>query len=173
MTVIDINTLRASARAGDVRALTTLGKRLLMGDGVAPSPREGIDCLESASGRGDGEATAQLALLAAWGVLQPRNLAVALDRLQRAAEFGWEPARRELRFLARGSGTDWPALRGRVDVAAWTTPPAVRVLRDAPSIRTCETFVSATECEWLIELARKGLRRAQIYRKDAEGHEHS
>jgi hypothetical protein len=173
MASTDITALRASARAGDIRALTSLGKRLLMGDGVAPSPKEGLDCLESASGRGDGEATAQLALLAAWGVLQPRNLTVALDRLQRAAEFGWEPAQRELRFLARGGGNDWATLRGQVDVTAWSTPPAVRVLRDAPSIRTCEGFASPVECAWLIELARKGLRRAQIYRKDAEGHEHS
>jgi hypothetical protein len=173
MTSTDINALRASARAGDVRALTALGKRLLMGDGVAPAPKEGLDCLETASSRGDGEATAQLALLAAWGVLQPRNLPLALDRLQRAAEFRWEPAQRELRFLAKSTGNDWSALRSQVDVTAWTTPPAVQVLRDAPNIRTCKGFASAAECDWLIELARKGLQRAKIYRKDAAGHEHS
>ena len=173
MTPTDINALRASARAGDLHALTTLGKRLLMGDGVAPSPKEGLACLETAAARGNGEASAQLALLAAWGILQPRNLAVALDRLQRAAELGWEPAQRELGFLARSTGKDWPALRGQVDVTAWTTPPVVQVLRDAPSIRTCKGFASVAECDWLIELARKDLRRAKIYRKDAAGHEHS
>ena len=173
MALTDITALRASARAGDLRALTTLGKRLLMGDGVAPAPKEGIDCLESASTRGDGEATAQLALLAAWGVLRPRNVEVALDRLQRAAELGWEPSQRELRFLARGEGRDWAGLRRQVDLAAWTTPPAVRVIRDAPSMRTCEGFASPPECEWLIDLARKRLQRAKIYRKDAAGHEHS
>lgn len=173
MTPTDINALRASARAGDLHALTTLGKRLLMGDGVAPSPKEGLACLETAAARGNGEASAQLALLAAWGILQPRNLAVALDRLQRAAELGWEPAQRELGFLARSTGKDWPALRGQVDVTAWTTPPVVQVLRDAPSIRTCKGFASVAECDWLIELARKDLRRAKIYRKDAVGHEHS
>jgi hypothetical protein len=173
MAPTDINALRASARAGDLHALTTLGKRLLMGDGVAPSPQEGIACLETAAARGNGEASAQLALLAAWGILQPRNLALALDRLQRAAELGWEPAQRELAFLARSTGHNWSALRGQVDVTAWTTSPAVQVLRDAPSIRTCKGFASVAECDWLIELARKDLRRAKIYRKDAAGHEHS
>lgn len=173
MAPTDITALRASASVGDLPALTTLGKRLLLGEGVAPAPKEGIDCLEKASARGDGEATAQLALLEAWGVLRPRNLQAALDCLQRAAELGWEPSRRELLFLARGAGNDWARLRKHVDINAWTTPPAVRMIREAPHIRTCESFASPAECDWLIDLARRGLHRAMIYRKDASGHEHS
>jgi hypothetical protein len=173
MVSTDLSSLRARASAGELHALTALGKRLLLGEGVAPVPKEGIDCLEKAAARGDGEATAQLALLDAWGILRPRNLETALDRLQRAAELGWEPSQRELRFLARGEGNDWARLRQQVDITSWTAPPAVRVLRDAPHMRTCEGFASPAECDWLIELARRGLRRAMIYRKEAAGHEHS
>ncbi len=165
---MDLYELRERARAGDSRALTNLGRRLLMGDKV--SAREGVACLELAAAGGNGEATAQLAVLDAWGVMRARNVESALDRLQRAAEFGWAPSRRELRFLARDDGDDWASLRSRVDVAGWTRPPAVRVLSEAPRIRVCEGFATAAECAWLVELARGGLRRALIYRKDAAGH---
>ncbi len=93
--------LRERARSGDTRALTALGKRLLLGLGTAAAPQEGYECLTTAAARDDGEATAQLALLAAWGVLRPHSWPDALDLLQRAAELGWAPAQRELQFLGR------------------------------------------------------------------------
>jgi len=166
----EIIALRERARSGDLHALTTLGKRLLMGQGVAAAPQEGVACIQDAAARGDGEATAQLALFAAWGVLRPRSVDDALDQLQRAAELGWAPAQRELQFMAHVNDTDWPALRRLVNVAAWTTPPPARVVSEAPRIRVIERFATAAECAWLVGLARHGLRRAMIYRKDAAGH---
>jgi len=162
--------LRERARSGDTRALTALGKRLLLGLGTAAAPQEGYECLTTAAAREDGEATAQLALLAAWGVLRPHSWPEALDLLQRAAELGWAPAQRELQFLGRHDGSDWLELRRRVDIAAWTTPPAARVLAASPQIRAIEGFATADECAWLIELARRSLRRARIYRRDADGY---
>ncbi|MCW5570338.1 MAG: SEL1-like repeat protein, partial [Steroidobacteraceae bacterium] len=58
----------------DLDALTALGQRLLTGDGVVASPREGVACLNRAADRGHAGATAQLALIAAFGVLRPRSL---------------------------------------------------------------------------------------------------
>jgi len=170
MSASDLATLRERARAGDARALTSLGWRLLTGEGVRQSAQEGISYIEAAATRGDAEATAHLALFDAWGVLRPRNVGSALERLQQAAERGWAPSQRELRFLAREDGDDWAALRKRIDVARWTTPPPVRALSEAPRIRVCEGFATPAECAWLIDLARGGLRRALIYRKDAAGH---
>ncbi len=161
--------LRELARQGDPGALRTLGHRLLLGVGVAPAPNEGYACIAEAAARGDGEATAQLALFAAWGVLRQQDWTEALDFLQRAAELGWPRSQRELQFLARESTSDWPGLRRRVDLVAWTKPRPFRVLSAAPDIRAIDGFASASECAWLIELARGSLRRAQIYRKDAEG----
>ena len=166
----DLAQLRARARAGDPRALTALGRRLLTGEGVPASPQEGIACIRDAAARGDAEATAQLALFAAWGVLRPRNIEEALDLLQRAAELGWQRSQKELQFLARREGTDWPSLRRSIDLASWTEAPPLQVLREQPLIRSCPGFATPAECDWLIALARQGLRRAQVYRKDAAGH---
>jgi prolyl 4-hydroxylase len=169
MTTATHDNLRERARQGDARALFVLGRRLLLGDGIAADPQAGHAHVMAAATRGDAEATALLALFAGWGVLQQQDWAEALDRLQRAAELGWLPAQRELQFLARERGADWPALRQRVDVDAWTTAPPARVLSAAPDIRTIEGFATRAECDWLIELARGSLRRARIYRKDAAG----
>jgi len=170
MSTVTLENLCVRARDGDARALWTLGQRLLLGQGVAQAPQEGYACIEQAAARGDAEATAQLALFAAWGVLRPQDWPEALDHLLRAAELGWPPAQRELQFLARGSGTDWHALRLQVDVAAWTTPRPARALATAPRIHAIAGFASREECAWLIERARGSLRRAQIYRKDGPGY---
>ena len=74
----------------DVAALTTLGKRLLVGEGVPMSSDKGVATLRDAAARGGGEAAALLSVCAAWGVAQARNVDAALDHLARAAELGWE-----------------------------------------------------------------------------------
>jgi hypothetical protein len=65
----EIIALRERARTGDLHALTTLGKRLLVGQGVTAAPQEGVACIKDAAARGDGEAMAQLALFAACAML--------------------------------------------------------------------------------------------------------
>jgi prolyl 4-hydroxylase len=170
MTGSGINALHERARAGDPGALTALGKRLLIGDGVRQAPEEAVACMSKAAALGSGEATAHLALFAGWGVLRPRNLDDALDQLQRAAELGWGPSQRELQFLARGTGTDWRALRQQVDIAQWTQAPAIRVVSKAPKICVIDGFASSAECDWLIERGRHNLKRAMVYRRDAGGH---
>jgi predicted 2-oxoglutarate/Fe(II)-dependent dioxygenase YbiX len=167
---IAIDTLRARARQGDSRALSVLGRRLLLGHGTPPAPQEGHACLMDAAARGDGEAAALLARLAGWGALQPQSWSEALNHLQRAAELGWAPAQRELRFLARQDGDDWSMLRSRIDLEALTAPPAMRPLAPSPQVRAFDGFATPAECAWLIGLAQGSLRRAQVYRKDAEGY---
>ncbi|MCW5572305.1 MAG: 2OG-Fe(II) oxygenase [Steroidobacteraceae bacterium] len=154
--------LRSRALAGDLDALAQLGRRLLLGEGVAAAPQEGLACLRSAAARGHAEAESQLALLAAFGVLQARSIPAALAHLRRAAALGREQARRELTLLSRG-GID-------VNVAALTTPPAVRPVTGSARIRVFERFATAGECAWLIDSARASLRRAQVYRRDEEGY---
>lgn len=162
--------LRERARAGDVGALTSLGRRLLTGDGMPAAPAEAVRCLSDAAARGGGEATAQLALLAGWGVLRPRHVGDALDLLQKAAELGFAPSQRELQLLARGTGTDWQALRRQVDVEEWTRARPARIVSASPKIGVIDGFASAAECDWLIERGRHDLKRAKVYRRDAPGH---
>jgi TPR repeat protein len=154
----------------DVAALTALGRRKLIGEGLAAAPQEGLALLTDAAARDGAEAHALLALLAGFGLVRDKHLPAALEHLTRAAELGWNPARLELQFLAGVRSSDWRALRGRVDIAALTTPRAERVLYKAPAIRAIDGFASRAECEWLIARGRNGLKRALVYRQDAEGH---
>lgn len=160
----DIELLRVRARGGDLRALTTLGKRLLVGEGVAQAAQEGAALIRTAAARGDAEAAAQLSVCAAWGVTQPRNLDEALEHLRCAAQLGWLPAQRELQLLAREAGQDWSDLRHKVDVATLTKSPAARVVSERPRITVFKGFASAEECAWLIERGRPSLKRAMVYR---------
>jgi len=164
-TADSVETLLARTRSGDVRALTELGKRFLVGEGVPPSSEKGVATLQEAAARGDGEAAAVLSVCAAWGVALARNVDAALDHLVRAAQLGWDSARRELQVLARDAGTDPAALRRQVDVASWRSPPAGRIVFARPRIIVIERFATADECQWLIgRAAGGGLQRAKVYR---------
>ncbi|MGH8177423.1 MAG: 2OG-Fe(II) oxygenase [Steroidobacter sp.] len=164
----DMDALQRLAQSGDPSALTALGKRLLVGEGLQAAPGTGADLLRKAASNGHAEAAAQLAICAAWGVAQTRNIEEALDHLEQAAGLGWLPAQRELQLLARNSGSDWSALRGRIAVATWTTPPAARIVSERPRVIVIEGFMSAAECDWLIERGRPSLRRAMVYRDSAK-----
>ena len=163
----NVEALRERARNGDAQALTTLAKRLLAGDGVRLAPEEGIELLRQAVAQGKGEAAALLSVCAAWGVGQPRDIVAALDALEQAANLGWTTAQSELQLLARDRGTDWDALRERVDVAESIAARPVRIARERPRILVLENFLSAEECSWLVHRGRPGLSRAMVYRGSA------
>lgn len=149
----------------DAQALTVLGRRLLVGDGVPMSSDKGVATLRDAAARGSGEAAALLSICSAWGVGQQRNVEAALDYLLHAAQLGWQPALRELQLLARDSAADPEALRSKVDLNAWRAPPAVRVAFDKPRIIVIERFATAQECQWIMARASGGgLQRAKVYR---------
>ena len=76
----------------DVADLTTFGRASAGGGGaLPPSPAKSIATLREAAARGGGEAAALLAVCAAWGVAQARNVDDALDQLARAAELALGP----------------------------------------------------------------------------------
>jgi prolyl 4-hydroxylase len=162
-----VESLIARARGGDVRALTALGKRLLVGDGLKLSSDKGVATLTEAAAHGDAEAAALLAVCAAWSVGQACNIEAALDHLLRAAQLGWDPARRELQLLARDSSSEPTALRRKVDLAAWRSTPEMRVVFERPRICTIERFATAEECQWLIGRANTELQRAKVYRNSS------
>jgi prolyl 4-hydroxylase len=163
-----VDALLKRVQSGDSRALTELGKRFLVGDGVKPAPDKGISLLREAASRGEAEAAARLAVCAAWGIAQARDVSQALDHLQRAAELGWSAALRELELLSRRSGAPASVMRQSIDVATWTTSPAARVVSERPRIVVLERFASVAECEWLIQSSSTGMRPAQVYRGSAK-----
>ena len=151
----------------DAAALTTLGKRLLIGEGVPISVDKAIATLRDAAAHGGGEAAALLAVCAAWGVGQARNTDAAIDHLARAAQLGWTAALRELQLLARDARTEPAALRDRIDLASLRSAPGARVVFERPRITVFERFATAEECQWLIGRAGSGLQRAKVYQGSA------
>lgn len=151
----------------DAAALTMLGKRLLVGEGVPMSPDKALATLRDAAARGSGEAAALLSVCAAWGVGQARNVEAALDHLARAAGLGWASALRELQLLAHDPGTDPAVLRRKIDVAILRSAPVARVAIERPRLVVFERFATAQECHWLIGRASSGLQRAKVYRDSA------
>ena len=168
MADVDLAQLRADALGGDARALCALGKRLVLGGGVRPSPLEGVEFLKQAHAGGDGEAAALMARFAAWGVLRAPNRNEALDLLALAAERGWVSSQEELRFLAREGGSDWKALRARIDLGDLCASPPKRAVSESPRVRHIENFATPAECDRLIALASGAMRPAQVYRGSAE-----
>jgi prolyl 4-hydroxylase len=166
----DIGALARRAGGGDASAMTALGKRMLTGDGIVADPGKALAHIEEAARRDEPEAVALLARFSAWGVMRPRSMTDALDGLARAAALGFEPAQRELRMLAGGLGDDYGRLRRQVDPVSLTRAPGASAASESPSIRIAKGFASAAECRWLVERGRHGMRRAQVYRRDAPGY---
>lgn len=167
MVASEVNELQQRARLGEPHAVIALARRMLVGEGVRQAPAEAVALLRRAADV-EPEAAVQLAVCAAWGVGQPRNIDTALDHLQRAAALGGHSAQRELQLLACDAGTDWSALRQAIDVAALTAALPVRVISQQPYIAAIDGFCSAEECRWLIERGRGDLRRALVYRGTAD-----
>jgi hypothetical protein len=160
-----VNCLARAAQTGFAPALGQLGRRLLAGDRAPLLPAQGIDLLGEAARGGEADAAELLAVLAGGGFYRPRDWSFALDCLERAAELGSAPARRQLRILA-GAPADhagpWPALRERVDVAAWTSAPPADALCAAPVIRAVPDLVPPEACAFVIDQARPRLVRAEV-----------
>lgn len=112
---------------------------------------------------GNGEAAHLLAVFIAAGIGFTADWQVALNALLHSAEHGWSPAQRELQLLSGESGTDWPRLRARIDVAGWLRSPPARPLLAEPRIFTVEDFASRAACDWLIALSRPHMQAAMTY----------
>ncbi|NOT40121.1 MAG: 2OG-Fe(II) oxygenase [Alphaproteobacteria bacterium] len=151
MSIPTIEQLRADAARGSVAAATAAALRLLVGRHAPFEPKEGIELLFSAAEREDPDALCQVATIRATGAFMPQSWRDALELLQHAAERGSVRAQGQLRILAHDrTSSDWGALRRRVDITAWATPPGRRSICEAPRIRAVDKFVPVAVCEWLM-----------------------
>jgi len=165
-----MNWLSLAARHGDPTALTLVGVRLISGPYAPRIAARGPELLAEAMGRGSGEAALRLACLHATGVYMSKDWSLALDLLERAAELGCFEARIELSVLADGPGAiRKPAagaasrLRDRIDIDSWTRARETVTLNAAPRIVAVEAFVPRRARDWIVEQARPGLARAEVY----------
>jgi len=163
-----VNALARAAQAGDLDAMTELGKRLVIGDKAPLLPKDGAGLLIDAAKGGHAEAALKLATLTALGAHVQQSWPGALTLLAFAAERGSESARGQLRVLAgrRADALDdqnWRRLAEQIDLRYWLTAPPGTTLCASPVVRVHPQFVTDAVCEWLIEQARPGLKRALIY----------
>jgi prolyl 4-hydroxylase len=146
-----IEHLRAEAARGSAKAATAAALRLLVGRDAPFDPKEGVELLFRAAEQEDPDALCQVATIRATGAFMPQSWSDALDLLVHAAERGSAQAQGQLRILARDpSASDWGALKARVDLKAWRTPPERRPLCEAPRIRAADKFVPVDVCNWLM-----------------------
>lgn len=116
--------------------------------------------LARAADAGDGAAAHRLAVLTAIGLGAPQHWGRALALLERAAQLGFEPARRQIELLA-GGGPAEPA--PPIDIAAWLTAPAPRPLVEGPAIFAIEGFLPERVCDWLRARAEAVAEPALVY----------
>jgi prolyl 4-hydroxylase len=124
------------------------------------------DALIAAVNANNPHALALMAYRHAFGFEQPRDIDAALNLLMRSAASGWRPAQGELRLLARDEGSDWNALRAKIDIATLRSAPPKRSILENPRVRIFENFATPSECDWLIACGRAGLQPAQVYQAD-------
>jgi hypothetical protein len=150
MVVSTVDQLRADAERSPAAACA-LALRLLVGREAPFDPRQGLALLTSAAEQGYPDALCQMATLKAAGAWVPQNWAEALDCLVQAAARGSVHAQGQLRILAHDPhSSDWSALKAKVDLQLWRTPPARRVICEAPRIRAVDDFVPVAVCDWLM-----------------------
>lgn len=159
---------RTTARA-DLGVTVDLGLRYLTGRGVTIDTGRGVALIEEAADGGDAKGCYLAATMASGTFWRERDWDLALDYLLAAAFSEHTVSRDMLRILAGGPAgdrirsEDWQALRDRVDLSAWLTPPEPRRLSDAPRVEAIEGFAPPAACDWLIAQARRRLSRATIY----------
>lgn len=170
-----VNTLARATQGGDLQAMTTLGKRLLVGDRAPYLPREGAGMVLEAAGKGVPEAIAQVAVFQCTGIYQPKSWSHSIATLTLAARRGWLPAREQLLLLhghtldavaaiaASGEDRLWQQLGQTLDLQPWLTPAAGAVLNEAPLVRHFSDFIPLHICRLLIRQSSARLQPALVY----------
>ena len=169
-----LDELSRGTRIGDAPSARALGLRLLIGERAPLLPDAGLQFLGEACEAGLPEAAARAAGLLALGVRAPPNWALALTWLARAAQRGWEPARRQLlalcddralaaRSAAQPANADWAAISRAVRHADWCRSPAQTIRSDVPHVGTFDDLVRPEICDLLISFADGRLEPARVY----------
>lgn len=171
-----INVLASATQAGDLKAMTQLGKRLLVGDRAPYLPKQGASMVLEAAFKDNAEAVAAVAIFQCLGIYQQQSWQQAFATLVHAACLGWKPAREQLLLLAPQSvpgdplqlidteeAPFWKQVAANVDIEAWFGIPAPEVLSDSPRIVSFAAFIPERWCSFLIRLAAAKLQPALVY----------
>ena len=143
--------------AGNPRAMTTLGARLVVGRETPAAPADGAALIAQAAQEGDSEAWSYVAMLAAAGVGRVQSWADSLAALHRAANLGDPKAARQMQILR---DIDIRDARGAKD---WLCCATAQKLSSAPRLVTYQSLLTQGLCSYLIERSAPKLVRAQVY----------
>jgi prolyl 4-hydroxylase len=170
-----VNALARATQAGDLVAMTALGKRLLVGDRAPYLPREGAGMVLEAAGKGVPEAIAQVAVFQCTGIYQPKSWTHSINTLGLAAGRGWRPAREQLRLLHgatlaeaeaaidNNDVPDWQQLAQTLDLQPWLSAVSGAVLNEAPLVKHFSGFIPLPVCQLLIRQSSRRLQPALVY----------
>jgi prolyl 4-hydroxylase len=178
-----IDDLELRAKNGDVEAQIALGKRCEDENSIGPARAwfalaakngsvDGLKCLainlltrepyqiedgvamiHTAANRRDGEAAHVCAMLAAQDESLGHRWAIAQQRLEKAAEFGWPSAAAQLTILKQHLPVASSAESERDK----------RVVSQSPRLVAYDRFATPELCDRLIDLARPRLAPAKVY----------
>lgn len=170
-----VNILATAAQAGDMVAMTMLGKRLLVGDRAPYLPRDGAGMVLEAANKGVPEAMAQVAVFQCTGIYQQKNWKHCLNTLTWAARLGWLPAREQLLLLHGYSAADtsanlqqsadgfWQQLGQTLDLSSWFKPHPGDALQAEPRVQRFRQFIPLNICNLLIRQSARRLQPALVY----------
>lgn len=158
--------LSASAKRGQLDALTELGARMATGAGAPLAPEDGRALLRFAADSGAAPAARHLAVLAGAGMDAAPDWPHALSWTARAAAAGDADARAELRLLAgehaAAEAPDWAALADHIDLAPWLAHPSITPLSVAPEIVVLPGLAPTWLCDRLIAAGCDALEAAGV-----------
>ena len=151
-----ITSLQQRANTGDAQAQYELGARLLVGRDAPFAPQDAARLIEASVLQENTDGLQLSAVLAALGIGRAQDWREAFDLLRRAAERGDARARGQVAAIG-----DHFADQLKI-------PDAV-IHFEAPRIATCERFLSAASCAWIMDRARPSLDVARIKNAEAGG----
>ncbi|MES2604290.1 MAG: 2OG-Fe(II) oxygenase [Pseudomonadota bacterium] len=170
-----VDVLAGAAKAGDMVALTVLGKRLMVGDRAPYLPRDGVGMIFDAAKNGVAEAVAQMAVFQCTGIYQTKNWQHCVNSLTWAARLGWVPAREQL-LLLHGSSLAaaaaqlqsddeafWLQLGQTLDLNYWFKPEPGDALHVDPRVQRFSNFIPLNICELLVRQSAVKLQPALVY----------
>jgi prolyl 4-hydroxylase len=171
-----INELAIATQAGNLEAMTRLGKRLVVGDRAPYLPRDGAGFIFDAATKGWAEAVALMAVFQCTGTFQRQSWSDALNTLCYAAQLGWQNAQEQLLLLAsRPNASDlcepcastnpqyWRELADTIDLGAWLTAPPGLVVHADPLLVSFPGFLPPPFCQRLIAQSQRRLKPALVY----------
>ncbi len=170
-----VDLLARATQGGDLKAMTMLAKRLLVGDRAPYLPRDGASLVVEAANKGEAEAIAQVAVLQCTGVYLAKSWPRSVATLTTAAQRGWKPARRELLLLTglpidkvhteldNPSEQYWGEVGKSVDLSLWLRASPGETLHETPFVRRFADFIPKPICQYLINQATSRLQPALVY----------